>query len=127
MNSKAEQSAGATTGADIAKYAVSALLIIAAIVIGTFDPFGLAAPLPTVIGLVGAIAGVALLLPTTLGRRASGYLGEARFELRKVVWPTRQETTRMTLVVAVVVVILTILVGIIDFLISGGMRLLLGN
>jgi len=34
--------------------------------------------------------------------------------LRKVVWPTRQETVQTTLVIMVVVVILSILLGLID-------------
>jgi len=33
------------------------------------------------------------------------YLKESRAELTKVVWPTRQETTRMTIVVIVVSVL----------------------
>jgi preprotein translocase subunit SecE len=35
-------------------------------------------------------------------------------ELRKVVWPTRQETMQTTLVIIVVVIVLSLLLGLID-------------
>jgi preprotein translocase subunit SecE len=59
--------------------------------------------LAVVVGLVGGI-GVFMLT----GRRDTReFLSESRFELRKVVWPTRQEAIRMTWVVIVVVLILS--------------------
>jgi len=46
------------------------------------------------------------------------FVSEVRDELRKVVWPTRQEAIRMTWVVIVVVLILSLLLGGFDFLIQ---------
>ena len=43
---------------------------------------------------------------------------ESRFELRKVVWPTRQEALRMTWVVGIVVVVLSLLLGAFDWIIQ---------
>ena len=48
------------------------------------------------------------------GTALRDFLVESNFELRKVVWPTRQETIQTTLVIMVVVVILSILLGLID-------------
>ena len=45
---------------------------------------------------------------TEKGRWALGFVSDSRMELRKVTWPTRQETTQTTLVVAVMVVILAL-------------------
>ena len=42
------------------------------------------------------------------------FLREVFDELRKVVWPTRQETMQTTLVIIVVVIILSLLLGLID-------------
>ena len=64
--------------------------------------------------LVGVIAAAAVGAFTALGRGVREYLAESQFELRKVVWPTRDETLRTTLVIVVVVVILSLLLGLID-------------
>jgi preprotein translocase subunit SecE len=42
------------------------------------------------------------------------YFAESAFELRKVVWPTRDETIRTTVVIIIVVIILSLLLGLID-------------
>lgn len=51
---------------------------------------------------------------------------EARTEIRKVVWPTRQETTQTTLIVVVVVVIVAILLWGLDSTLSWLISLLIG-
>lgn len=50
-----------------------------------------------------------VILRTQKGKRALAFFREARIELRKVVWPTREETMQTTLVVAVMVIILALL------------------
>ncbi len=42
------------------------------------------------------------------------FFGEVISELRKVTWPTRQETTRLTVLVLVVSVAIGIFLGVID-------------
>ncbi len=64
--------------------------------------------------LVGVIAAMAVGAFTAVGRSVREYLAESQFELRKVVWPTRDETLRTTLVIVVVVIILSLLLGLID-------------
>ncbi len=68
-----------------------------------------------IVTLLGAVA-VAVLIAnfTQLGRNLREFLTEANIELRKVVWPTRDETVRTTGVIIVVVIILSILIGLID-------------
>ncbi len=46
-------------------------------------------------------------------------------ELRKVNWPTRQEAISLTQVVLVVIVVMTVLLGVLDFLFSRFFALLL--
>ena len=43
------------------------------------------------------------------------FVGDTISELRKVVWPTRQETTRLTVMVLIVCVIMGIVLGTIDY------------
>jgi preprotein translocase subunit SecE len=63
--------------------------------------------------LCGAIA-----FFTRVGHALRDFFVESQFELRKVVWPTRQETMQTTLVIIVVVIILSLLLGLIDVLLK---------
>ncbi len=68
-----------------------------------------------ILGLVG-IAGVALLVAaqTERGRSLWTLLKEARVEIRRVVWPTRQETTQTTFIVVVLVLIFALILWLLD-------------
>ncbi len=55
---------------------------------------------------------------TTPGRSTREFLVESQFELRKVVWPSRETTLRTTGVVIVVVIILSLLLGLIDVILK---------
>ena len=46
------------------------------------------------------------------------FIRQVQAEMRKVVWPTRQETVQTTLVIMVVVVVLAILLGLIDLFLN---------
>jgi len=46
-------------------------------------------------------------------------------ELRKVSWPTREEALRLTKIVLVVMVIMSLLLGVVDFIFSHLIRLIL--
>ncbi len=56
-------------------------------------------------GLVLLIVIVAIAFWTKKGRQAWSFIKAARGELRKVTWPTRQETIQTTLVVVAMVVV----------------------
>lgn len=63
-----------------------------------------------VVLIIGAVAFAAM---TNQGQKGIGFIKDARQEIRKVIWPTRQETTQTTLiVVAVCVVVALVLWGI---------------
>lgn len=47
--------------------------------------------------------------------KITDYLAQVRAELRKVKWPNREETIRMTAVVIIVSVILGIYIGTLDY------------
>jgi preprotein translocase subunit SecE len=55
---------------------------------------------------------------TAVGKSVRSYTRETQFEMRKVVWPTREETIRTTLVVILVVILLSIVLGVIDVLLK---------
>jgi len=64
--------------------------------------------------LAGLGASMAVLWTTTIGQRSLVFVGEAVAEARKVVWPTRKETTQTTLVVFVLVVIMAAFLAVVD-------------
>lgn len=74
-----------------------------------------------VVLLVGAVVLAAL---TNQGQKAIGFIKESRIELRKIIWPSRQETTQTTLIVGAMCIVValalwgidSIIVAIINFL-----------
>ena len=81
-----------------------------------------------VLGVVFA-AGVAIAISstTTLGQNLIGFGREARMEVRKVVWPTRQETVQTTFMVIVAVIIIGIFLWLIDMLLAQAIQMLTGG
>ncbi len=112
MNAKVEK-AGASNALDVVKLVLAGALLVAGLVAYYYfaDWNGWAR---LGVMMVGVIAAVAVGAFTAPGRSVREYLSESQFELRKVVWPTRDETVRTTLVIMVVVVILSLLLGLID-------------
>ena len=50
------------------------------------------------------------------------YLRETRGELRKVTWPTRQESQRLTAIVLGVTALMALFLGLLDFMFSNGVQ-----
>ena len=75
------------------------------------------------LAMVGVAIGVSVA--TAKGRSLLGFLGLARTEVRKMVWPTRAETMQTTLMVFILVVILAIFLWFIDMLLGAGVKALL--
>ena len=126
MNSRVEQKDTSSAG-DIAKYALALLLAVAGVV--AFYWFEGQWPTAVrVLAVAGGLAvGIIVFLTSAKGLQTREFLSESRFELRKVVWPTRQEAMRMTWVVMIVVVIISLLLAGFDLVIQWLIRLLLGQ
>jgi preprotein translocase subunit SecE len=71
-------------------------------------------------------SGAAIGLSSGPGILFRKFLRDAQIEVRKVVWPTRQETWQTTLIVAVAVLIIGILIWIIDMILSGSSASMMG-
>ena len=76
--------------------------------------------------LAAAGAAVAIALKTERGAETLEFMQGARTELRKVVWPTRAETTQTTLIVIAMVVIMGLLLWLLDVLLLWLVRLITG-
>ena len=80
-----------------------------------------------VIGLL-VIAGVAMSIAVTTARGESAWtmIKGARTEIRKVIWPTRQETTQTTIIVMIFVVVCGLFFWALDSFLGWLASLLLG-
>jgi preprotein translocase subunit SecE len=81
-----------------------------------------------VLGLLG-VAAVSILIAsqTALGRSTWSFIGSTRTEVRKVVWPTRAETTQTALAVLFVVVLMGVVLWLLDMFLLWAIRLLTGQ
>lgn len=111
---------------DKIKFGLAVLVVGAAL--GGFYYYADQSLLLRVIGLLAA-AGVAtaIVLQTAAGQQAWTYFGEARTEVRKVVWPTRKETVQTTLVVMVMVFIVALILWIFDSILTWVVKMLMGQ
>ncbi|EMR13396.1 preprotein translocase subunit SecE [Methylophaga lonarensis MPL] len=107
--------------ADNIKLIIAAVLMVAAIAL--FYTYTQYSTLLRVLGLL-AVAGVSVFIAsrTAVGANVLSYFGDTQVEVRKVVWPTRQETLQTTLVVIVMVIIVAIMLWGVDSLLGWGVR-----
>ena len=123
MNAKTEAEG---SGLDTAKLTVAVVLLVAGI--GAFYQFEAYSTLLRVLGLLvvtGAALGIAY--QTRIGRMAWEFVQASRAEVRKVVWPTRQETVQTTLVVFVMVLVMGVMLWLFDLVLMTIVRALTGH
>jgi preprotein translocase subunit SecE len=65
-------------------------------------------PIRVLLVLGGLAAGVAIAMTSTQGQRLWAFIQGSRIEIRKVVWPTRQETTQTAIAVFVFTLIMAL-------------------
>ncbi|MDQ8003102.1 MULTISPECIES: preprotein translocase subunit SecE [Lysobacter] len=125
MNSKVEQH-GSSSAGDIVKYALAVLLVAAGVAAYIyFDQWAGALRALAVAG--GLVLGAGVFLTSSKGLQTREFLSESRFELRKVVWPTRQEAMRTTWVVMIAVAVLSLILAGFDVVIQAAVKFLLGR
>tara|TARA_R110002049_G_scaffold270901_6_gene448003 strand:- start:8038 stop:8409 length:372 start_codon:yes stop_codon:yes gene_type:complete len=65
-------------------------------------------PLRVLMVLAGTAAGIGIAMTSTQGRRLWHFIQGSRVEIRKVVWPTRQETTQTAIAVFVFTLVMAL-------------------
>jgi preprotein translocase subunit SecE len=107
------------------------LIAAVAILVGGIAAFYMLGTLPIalrwVIVLAALGAGIAVALQSSQGRAFWQFVQGSRVELRKVVWPTGQETGQTTLVVVVAVLIMGIFFWLLDMGLGAVTRALTGQ
>lgn len=104
-------------GVNGALWAVAVLLIAAAAVINAYFTSHFALIVRVLLMVVLVVGAVVLAALTNQGQKALGFMKESRLELRKIVWPTRQETTQTTLIVVAMCLVVALALWGIDSLI----------
>jgi preprotein translocase subunit SecE len=123
MNTNVETTSGTL---DTIKLGLALLIAIAALV--GFYFFADQSLLYRVLGLLAAAGvSVAIALQTEKGRHTWGYFQDAQIEVRKVVWPTRQETVQTTLIVIIMVVLVAIILWLLDMFLGWSIGSLMGH
>jgi preprotein translocase subunit SecE len=123
MNARAE---AGSSGLDTAKLVVSATIIVVGIwAFYFFAGYSLLLRVVALLALSGGAA--ALALTTAPGRQLWRFAVDSRMEVRKVVWPTRQETMQTTLIVIVMVFLLGVLLWLFDMVLMAILRFLTGQ
>lgn len=107
--------------ADRMKIIGAAALVLGGLVL--FYMFGQYSFLYRVLALLVVLAvAVFLYLQTAHGARTLGFFKDSRTEVRKVVWPTRAETTQTTIMVMVIVFLVGVFLWLLDWMLSGAFR-----
>lgn len=112
---------------DVVKQVFSVVFVVAGI--AAFYYFSEAVPLLyRVLGLlVVVLAVLGLMLTTDIGKSVWLFVLDAKQEVRKVVWPTREETMRTTLLVFAMVTVVALILWLLDMFLFWGVRFLTGQ
>jgi preprotein translocase subunit SecE len=104
---------------------LSILVVIGSLVVFYLDPLALTTTLYKVLVLLaGLVIASLIFFKTPQGKRLAAFTKETKIELRKVVWPTRDETVKTTGMIMVAVVIVAIFLWIVDAFFSWMVQLL---
>ena len=121
-----EQAETGASALDTAKLVASV-----AILVGGIAAFYLLGDLPIAVRwlvvLASIAAGIFVALQSVQGREFWQFVQGSRVELRKVVWPTRQETLQTTLVVFVAIVLMGVFFWVLDMALGAITRALTGQ
>ena len=115
-----------TSSLDTLKLGVALAMLLAGVV--AFQYYAEAPRLMRVGGMIlDIVLAVALASQTEKGRMVVGFVRDAQIEVRKVVWPTRQETVQTTIVVMIVVVVFAFLLWMLDIFLGWAMQSVIGH
>jgi preprotein translocase subunit SecE len=93
---------------DILKLLLAAAALVGGLYGYYFYANDLSLPLRVLMVLGGTGAGIAIAMTSTQGKRLWHFIQGSRVEIRKVVWPTKQETTQTAIAVFVFTLVMAI-------------------
>lgn len=111
---------------DSLKFLIAIALLIGGIV--QFYYFAEESQLYRILALLAFVAlAMGVVYTTRLGQSLWLFARDARTEVRKVIWPTRQETIQTTLMVVVMVILVGLMLWLIDMILRWGVLALTGQ
>jgi len=110
------------SGSDQWKTILAIAIVIAALALYYVNPLNFNTLTKVLITLLWFVIAGAVFIKSTEGDRFLHFLRETRIELRKVVWPTREETAKTTGIIMIAVVVVAIFLWIIDAFFTWGVQ-----
>ena len=111
---------------DILKLLISAVVLVGGLY-SYYYYIEVSLPLRVLMVLGGLAAGIGIALTSTQGLRLRAFVQGARVEIRKVVWPTKQETTQTAIAVFIFTLIMALFFWALDSLLLVITRSLVGS
>ncbi len=99
---------------DVIKLVIAAGVLVGGLYSYYYYEFDLALPVRVLIVLGATGFGIAIGMTSSQGQRLWQFIQGSRVEIRKVVWPTRQETTQTAIAVFVFTLIMAVFFWILD-------------
>ena len=110
------------SGSDQWKTILAIAIVIAALALYYVNPLNFNTLTKVLITLLWFVIAGSVFIKSTQGDRFLHFLRETRIELRKVVWPTREETAKTTGIIMIAVVVVAIFLWIIDAFFTWGVQ-----
>ena len=110
------------SGSDQWKTILAIAIVIAALALYYVNPLNFNTLTKVLITLLWFVIAGAVFIKSTQGDRFLHFLRETRIELRKVVWPTREETAKTTGIIMIAVVVVAIFLWILDAFFTWGVQ-----
>ena len=99
---------------DIIKLLISAAALLGGLYAYYYYEPQIAQALRVLMVLAGTAAGIGIAMTSTQGQRLWHFIQGSRVEIRKVVWPTKQETTQTAIAVFVFTLIMMLFFWVLD-------------
>ncbi len=101
---------------------ISILILLCSIALFYLNPFVLNTLFKVLILLFSLVVAAYFFIKSAQGERFLYFLKETKIELRKVVWPSREETVKTTGMVMIAVIVVAIFLWIVDAFFTWGVK-----
>ena len=110
------------SGSDQWKTILAVVIVVAALALYYINPLNFNSLTKVLVTLVWFVVAGGVFIKSSQGDRFQYFLKETRIELRKVVWPTKEETFKTTGIIMIAVVIVAIFLWIVDAFFTWGVQ-----
>ncbi len=101
---------------------ISIVILLCSIALFYLNPFVLNTLFKVLILLFSLVVAAYFFIKSAQGERLLYFVKETRIELRKVVWPSREETLKTTGMVMIAVIVVAIFLWIVDAFFTWGVK-----